>query len=151
MDLYEALRSSHDIQRTLCRRLHRVAEGERQGVFIDLRQELAAHAAAEERFLYCPILMYDGGLSVSRHALAEHHELDELVEELTSLRPKSTAWQTTARALSKKVHHHLKEEEQGFFQVSGKLLSATRKRQLGGAYAKDYSRMLKKLQAARVK
>ena len=36
---------------------------------------------AEERHLYVPLLMDDAGLSVSRHALADHHKAEELVEQ----------------------------------------------------------------------
>src|SRR3546814_18788143 len=73
-------RSSHETQRSLCRKLLRATSqsGRRGEIFRELRIELAAHAAAEERFLYAPILMDDMGLSPSRHALAEHHEIDEI-------------------------------------------------------------------------
>ena len=49
-----------------------------------------------------------------------------------------------ARELSHKVHHHLREEEKKFFQVSGKLLSQTAKVRLGREYAKDYQRLVEK-------
>jgi hypothetical protein len=45
------------------------------------------------------------------------------------------------------VHHHLREEESKFFQVSGKILGATAKKTLAAKYRKDYSRMLKVLAA----
>ena len=73
-NIYDALRESHATQRSLCRRLLRAKAGDtrRSELFQALRVELAAHAAAEERFLYAPILMDDMGLSPSRHALSEH-------------------------------------------------------------------------------
>lgn len=145
--LYDALRESHAIQRSLCRKLLRSsAHSERRiALFTDLRIELAAHAAAEERFLYAPILMDDMGLDVSRHALHEHHELDELVEKLQTSDHNGRGWMTHARKLSEKVHHHLREEEKKFFQVSGKILSRTRKAGLASQYRKDYLRMLETL------
>jgi len=54
----------------------------RQLLLRQLKVELMAHAAAEERFLYVPLLMEDGGLDASRHALHEHHQIDELLEDL---------------------------------------------------------------------
>lgn len=145
--LYDALRESHAIQRSLCRKLLRSsAHSERRiTLFTDLRIELAAHAAAEERFLYAPILMDDMGLDVSRHALHEHHELDELVEKLQVSDHNGRGWMANARKLSEKVHHHLREEEKKFFQVSGKILSRTRKAGLASQYRKDYQRMLETL------
>ncbi len=145
--IYDALRESHGIQRALCRKLLRSAPDSerRRDLFTQLRIELAAHEAAEERYLYVPMLMDDGGLNSSRHALHEHHELDELVEKLQE-NLGERGWMATAAALSKKVHHHLREEEQKFFQVSGKILGDPQKRALAGKYRRDYRRMHERLQ-----
>ena len=147
--IYDALHESHETPRSLCRRLLRSKPGtrERLDLFTALRIELAAHAAAEERFLYVPILMDDRGLNSSRHALHEHHEIDELIEDLQSLDPRYVAWLKKARELSEKVHHHLREEEKKFFQVSGRILSATKKMQLARQYRRDHARMRKELEA----
>ncbi len=145
--IYDALRESHQIQRSLCRKLllSKPHTERRIAIFTDLRIELAAHAAAEERYLYVPILMDDMGLSSSRHALHEHHEMDELVEQLQEGEPANRGWLATARKLSHKVHHHLREEEKKFFQVSGKILEEAQKLRLARQYRKDYARMLKVL------
>lgn len=147
--LYDALRESHETQRSLCRRLLRSRPGtrERLDLFTALRIELAAHAAAEERFLYVPILMDDRGLNSSRHALHEHHQIDELVEDLQSLDPRHAAWLKKARELSQKVHHHLREEEKKFFQVSGRILTAAKKTRLARQYRRDHARMRRELEA----
>jgi hypothetical protein len=73
--IFDAIRESHDLQRDLCRKLT-ASRGDlaaRQVLFLQLKVELMAHAAAEERHLYVPLLMEDGGLDSSRHALHEHH------------------------------------------------------------------------------
>ena len=49
--------------------------------------------------------------------------------------------------LSHEVHHHLREEERTFFQVTGRILSDTAKQQAARKYRKDYARMLAKLRA----
>lgn len=145
--IYDALHESHERQRTLCRKLTRarVDRAYRQALQKELRIELAAHAAAEERFLYAVILMDDAGLDASRHALHEHHEIDECVEKLQHADPEAEMWSQVAKSLSHEVHHHLREEETKFFQVSGKILSATQKTRLAGRYRRDYERMLKVL------
>ena len=148
-NIYDALRESHEIQRSLLAKLVRSKPGsrERLDLFTEVRHELQAHEAAEERFLYVPILMDDMGLLSSRHALHEHHQIDELVEDLQKLKPAEAAWLDKARELSKKVRHHLGEEEKKFFQVSGKILSAAQKTRLAKAYRKDYAKMHRKLAA----
>lgn len=145
--IYDALRESHRIQRSLCRKLllSKPHTQRRIALFTDLRIELAAHAAAEERYLYVPILMDDMGLDSSRHALHEHHEMDELVEQLQEEDTSSRGWLAIARKLSHKVHHHLREEEKKFFQVSGKILSEAQKLRLAKRYRQDYARMRKML------
>lgn len=147
--LYDALRESHATQRALLRRLLRSKPGTRArlDLFTDLRIELAAHEAAEERFLYVPMLLDDAGLSASRHALHEHHEIDELVEACQALDPTGEAWLDKARELSHEVHHHLREEEKKFFQVSGKVLSAAQKKRSAAGYRRDFVRMRRKLEA----
>ncbi|MCK9510811.1 MAG: hemerythrin domain-containing protein [Pigmentiphaga sp.] len=144
-NIYDALRESHELQRSLCRKLLRAAPSSerRQQIFRELRIELAAHAAAEERFLYAPMLMDDMGLNPSRHALAEHHEIDECVESLAEADEQGGSWLAKARQLSHEVHHHLKEEESKFFQISGKILTETQKERLAQRYLKDFARMKK--------
>lgn len=149
-NLFAALRVSHEIQRSLCLRLVRAKASQpaqRQALFQALKIELAAHEAAEERFLYAPILMDDHGLDASRHALSEHHQMDEMVEAMGELALDGEAWGEHAKELAHKVRHHLKEEEHRFFQVSGKILSETQIRTLAKRYERDYQRMLKKLAA----
>lgn len=149
INIYEALRQSHEVQRSLCRRLVRATPegGKREAILRELRIELAAHAASEERFLYAPILMDDLGLNSSRHALAEHHDIDECVEDLSDAEYEGGSWQAKAKKLSHEVHHHLKEEETKFFQMSGKILTDAQKTQLAKKYLADYERMKKKLAA----
>ena len=145
-NIYESLRASHKVQRSLCRKLLRAKEDmQKRAMLRDLRIELAAHAAAEERYLYAPILMDDMGLNSSRHALHEHHEIDECIEDFEGVKPSSARWDKLAHKLSEEVHHHLSEEEKKFFQVSGKILSDTQKQTLARRYEKDYERLKKKL------
>ena len=103
---------------------------------------MQAHETAEERHFYIPLMAFDNGVDLSRHAIAEHHEMDEMMEELDETEMSSPAWLATAKKLSDKVHHHLKEEEQKFFQMAGKLLSEKQKEQLAGEYEKEFNAQL---------
>ena len=147
-NIYDALRESHEIQRTLFRKLLRSKAGTRERIdlFTELRHEIEAHEAAEERYLYAPMLMDDTGLAASRHALHEHHQIDEQVENLQGLAAAGAAWIEKARELSHEVHHHLREEEKKFFQVSGKVLTDAQKVTLARQYRKDYQRMHRMLE-----
>lgn len=138
--IFEALRESHELQRTLALQVLETSGDtpERQALFKELREELAAHARAEDRHFYVPLMQHDTGIDLSRHAIAEHHEIDELVEDLEQADPSSPGWLATAKKLSEKVHHHLEEEEHKFFQMAGKLLTDRQKTALARDYRQDY-------------
>lgn len=142
MNIFEALRESHDKQRSLAKKLVETSghSEERKELFDLLKNELYAHSVAEDRYLYIPLMFDDVGLDITRHALAEHHEMDELVETLEETDMSSTSWLATAKQLSEKVHHHLKEEEHKFFQQAGKILADAEKEKLGKQYLAEYKK-----------
>ncbi|MCW8277983.1 hemerythrin domain-containing protein [Pseudomonas sp. PCH199] len=144
MNIFEALRESHERQRTYAKALVKTSGDtpERVEAYKQLKSELQAHETAEERHFYIPLMEFDNGVDLSRHAIAEHHEMDEMMEELDETEMSSPAWLATAKKLSEKVHHHLKEEEQKFFQMAGKLLDDKQKETLAGQYEKEYKAQL---------
>ena len=145
-NIYEALRQSHEIQRDLYSKLI-LTKGdseERDQLFTSLKIELAAHAAGEERNFLTPLLMLDAELNISRHAIAEHHELDELIEELEGIDYSSSAWLPKAKELAEMIEHHLHEEEHSFFQQSGKLLTEKEKIDFAKEYLAEYGRLKEK-------
>lgn len=141
MTIFDELRSSHEVQRSLARSLTngRASADKRRAAFLALANELDAHATAEERHLYVPLLMIDAGLSVSRHALADHHKAAKLVEELRGVDPTTDRFGELALQLSAEVRDHLDEEEHGTFQLAGKLLSKTKLRDLATGYRAEYA------------
>ena len=142
MTIFDDLRASHEIQRALARTMThaRASADNRRAAFLALAHELDAHAAAEERHFYVPLLMDDAGLSVSRHALADHHKAEQLVEQLRGVDPATDRFREISKQLSAEVRDHLDEEEHGTFQLAGKLLSNTRQQELARQYRAEYSK-----------
>jgi hypothetical protein len=149
MNLFELLRQSHAVQRRLCSRLMSARSSPRQrtAAFMQLKVELQAHAAAEERYLYVPLLMKDAGLKSSRHALAEHHEIEELCEALSVSDKGGGDWLQTLAELCERVRHHLKEEERKFFKVAGRELTERHKATLARRYQANLLAMRRKYAA----
>ena len=97
MNIFEALRVSHQTQRELTARLLATAAGtpEREQVFLQLKSELVAHETAEERCFYVPLFEHDQTVNAARHAIAEHHLMDEMVESLEDMDPATAQWQAS--------------------------------------------------------
>ena len=111
--IFEALRSDHETQRTLIDLLTKTegaSEG-REELFARLKEELTAHAAAEERYFYVPLMQHDLTQDQARHSVAEHKELDDFVEQLERYDMTAPQWLITARELADRLVHHLDEEE----------------------------------------
>lgn len=149
MNIFQALMVSHRTQRELYARL--LASGpstpEQQQVFEELKAELAAHETAEERCFYVPLFEHDQSVDLSRHAIAEHHVMDEMVEHLEKLDPHAAEWQECCRKLCDKIEHHLDEEEQKFFPQAGEVLSEEQKFALARDYEAEFATLRAKQEA----
>jgi hypothetical protein len=148
MTIFQALLVSHATQRELYGQLLASQPLEqRQRVFEELKRELAAHETAEERCFYVPLFQFDQSVDLSRHAIAEHHVMDEMVEHIEKTDPHSAEWQECARKLCDKIEHHLKEEEDKFFPQAGEVLSEEQKQQLGRDYEAEFNALRAKEEA----
>ena len=136
MQIFEALRIDHDKQRELIGQLTDT-EGnseQRQLLYKQVKQQLFDHAVAEERYFYVPLLKDDMTQEKSRHSIAEHHQLDEFIEQLDSTPMDSPQWLKIAKDLRHKLLHHLEEEERQIFQLAGKVLTSAEKKELAEHY-----------------
>ena len=107
--IFEAVRDDHDTQRTLVSILVET-EGDSDGrreVFDKIRREMNAHAAAEERYFYVPLMESDVAQEHARHSVAEHKELDDHLEQLEQYDMSAPQWLLTAREMSERVIDHL--------------------------------------------
>lgn len=142
MNIFEAIRKDHDTQRELCRLVTSTSgdSKERKEMWEKLKHELQIHADAEERTFYSPLIHNDMMQEHARHGIAEHHEMDELMEKVNETDMDSPAWLVYAKQLCEKVEHHLDDEEHSFFQLAGKVFTETQKTSI----AKDYLEEMKK-------
>ena len=143
MNIFEALRQDHEKQRLLLKILVETHgdTAARREYFDELKDELERHATAEERHFYVPLMDDDKAVELSRHGIAEHHEIDELVEKLDGTAFSSPAWLRFLKQLKEQVEHHLDDEEQEFFQIAGRILNEKQKKALGEAYRNEMSEL----------
>jgi hypothetical protein len=146
MNIFQALIVDHEKQRALCAQVlaAKQASDESLRLFEDLKSELAAHETAEERFFYVPLFEHDSTVDASRHAIAEHHEMDEMVEDIEKIDPHAAEWMEGLRKLCEKVEHHLKEEEDKFFPQAGEVLTDEQKLALAEEYRAEHAALLER-------
>ena len=150
MDIFEALLQSHQRQRAHCQKLlDGIGEpDEHRKAFGELKTEMAAHETAEERAFYVPLIEHDETVDPARHGIAEHHEMDEMVEDVEKCGEGSAEWLEAVGKLVHKVYHHLDEEEQKFFPQARKVLDAQQQQELGALYLSEHDRLYEKEEQA---
>ena len=143
MNIFETLRADHDRQRAMLDELVETHgdTAERDEIFRRVKRELHDHAAAEERCFYIPLMESDLTQDKARHGVAEHHEIDELVEKLQETPHDSPGWLAHAKHLRELVNHDLDDEEHGVFQMAGKVLSEKSKTELAGEFRGERERL----------
>lgn len=146
MDIFDALLQSHQQQRAICQRLlSAIGEPEQRRQALDeLKVEMAAHETAEERMFYVPLFAHDETVDAARHGIAEHHEMDEMVEDLEQADPGSPEWLESIGKLVQKLEHHLQEEEEKFFPQAREVLSRGQQKALGEPYREEHERLAAK-------
>lgn len=144
MKIFEALRQDHEKQRLLLKILAETSgnTAARREYFEELKTQLESHAIAEERHFYTHLLEKDSTVDLTRHGIAEHHEIDELLSKLDETDMSSPAWLRHLKNLQEKVEHHLADEEQEFFQVAGNVLNDRQKTKLAEEYQKEMKQEL---------
>lgn len=96
---------------------------DRVRLFKELVLEIKGHAAAEEQALWSTVLRNPETTEDARHAVAEHHEMDELLADLAARDMASSGWLRRFAKAREEYLHHIREEEQEQFVAAEKQLS----------------------------
>jgi hypothetical protein len=116
-DIFARLREDHDRHRALLALLARTDGGEdRRELFEEFTLEVKGHAAAEEQALYSTMMRKPQTTDEVRHSVAEHHEIEELLNDLAATGIASGEWMDKFRKLDHDYRHHIAEEEDEHFQ-----------------------------------
>jgi iron-sulfur cluster repair protein YtfE (RIC family) len=132
MSLYAEIKSDHDRHRDLMKRILNTSgdSAERQTLWQRFRNDLEAHAAAEEQSLYAELIAEEQSQPQARHSVAEHKESSDLVEKLDAMEMSNPAWLQAFQTLANDLEHHMSEEEQDVFDVSKAMIGDTRAEEL---------------------
>ncbi len=146
--IFGRLVEDHDRHRALLAMIGQTApkSPERAALFTEFCREVKGHAAAEEQALWSTVLRKPETTEFGRHAVAEHHVLDEMMADLAARDPATKLWATRFEGLKEKYLHHIKEEEQEQFVESEKHLTDKDQR-----YMRKVFNLRKKAEKAAVK
>jgi hypothetical protein len=123
--IFERLKQDHDKHRDLLDRIGAThgESDERSRLFVELTKELKGHAAAEEQALYSTMMRKPETTDETRHSVAEHHEIDEMLNDLAATDMASGAWLTKFKSFDHRYRHHIEEEEDEHFPDFSKYLT----------------------------
>ncbi len=125
-DIFNRLKKDHDTHRDLLSKIEQThgESPERKDLFETLTLELKGHAAAEEQALYSTMMRKPPTTGETRHSVAEHHEIEEMLNDLAATDMATGAWLTKFKQLQHDYLHHIDEEEDEHFPDFAKHLTA---------------------------
>lgn len=116
-DIFDRLKQDHDDHRALLDKLAKTdgSSEERKQLFEQFTLEVKSHASAEEQALYSTMLRKPPTTDETRHSVAEHHELNETLNDLAATDMATDEWSEKFKQLDHDYRHHIEEEEDEHF------------------------------------
>lgn len=115
-EIFDRLKDDHNDHRKLLEKLGSAkGKDERRKLLEQFTKDVKSHAAAEEQALYSTMLRKPPTTDETRHSVAEHHELNEALNDLAATDMDSPEWKTKFEQLEHDYRHHITEEEEDHF------------------------------------
>jgi hemerythrin superfamily protein len=109
-DVIELLTAQHKLVDELFEKLEK-GEGNRRLLFTELADNLAAHAAVEEKVFY-PAIMAKDTQSLLQESVEEHLAIKRVLADLIGMTPDDEMFKAKLKVLKEQVSHHAHEEEE---------------------------------------
>ena len=115
--IFDRLIEDHDKHRELLKQMAKTEgdSAERRELLERFTKEVKSHAAAEEMALYSTMLRKPPTNDETRHSVAEHHEIEEALNDLAATDMGSSAWLQKFKDFDHQYRHHINEEEEDHF------------------------------------
>lgn len=150
VSIYTVLQGEHreiDIMLKTMEKIPEALDSSRESMVERLRDELLSHAHAEERTVYRLLRSKAADKEDVEHAVHEHQEIEQLVDELLITDPLSGEWTEIVARLKHTVEHHVEEEESTLFDELKELLNEDQARDLAHDFLKAKEKEVEVLQA----
>jgi hemerythrin-like domain-containing protein len=124
--IYDRLKSDHDTHRALLANLAETSgdSSDRRKLWRRFYYDVGAHAAAQEEAFYAPLMEASKGQPKARHLVLEHHERDEMIQDVEGMDFSSPGWLARFKTMRDRYEHPIDEEENEIFETARKVLGA---------------------------
>jgi hemerythrin superfamily protein len=151
MHVLKLLKKDHSTVQSLISRFERAGKSayeKRNELFAEIRRELQLHSKAEEEIFYPALKAFNGeGRVLVSEALKEHKDIDQLLTQISRLKPSDKNYDDKMETLIENVEHHVEEEEGQIFRFAEKNCSEEQLEDLG-RQIEDRKRILDQQMAA---
>ncbi|MCB9667209.1 MAG: hemerythrin domain-containing protein [Myxococcales bacterium] len=119
----ELLKDQHDEVKDLFEQIESSSGQEKQSLFREIADNLAAHMTIEEEVFY-PAAYAKQTKDLLTEAVEEHLGLKRLIRDLLTMQPGDPQFDAKVKVLKEQVEHHVEEEEEDLFEKVTKDMSA---------------------------
>lgn len=135
MDAVQLLTADHNRVRGLFKQARSAREADDISKLTALAQkirtELEIHTRIEEEIFYPEVEAASSELAeMVAEGLEEHHVVDHLIEEMSTLDPSDDTWSAKLTVVMENVEHHAEEEEEEMFPEVRSTLGRSRLEEL---------------------
>ncbi|MFN8622194.1 MAG: hemerythrin domain-containing protein [Chloroflexota bacterium] len=138
MDAIQMLKADHDKVKQLLTELESTTERgvkRRTELFATIKAELTVHEVIEEEIFYPALKEHPKAKDIVLEGYEEHHVVDLLMGELSSLDVSDETWGAKATVMKENVEHHIEEEEGDMFKAARQVFDAAELKELGDRMA----------------
>lgn len=120
----------------------------REELFMEIKKQLIGHAKAEEREFYSVLKKHEETRELAENAIEEHQEVEETLQQLSSMDFASDEWAEMFEELVEDVEEHVEEEEQELFPKAQEVLDNQRAKEIEGRYLTEKKRVMEQMAKA---
>ena len=135
MNVLKILKKDHSTVQALFGKFDRAGKSayeKKSELFAQIRRELQLHSRAEEEIVYPALKAMNGeGRRLISEAVKEHKQVDELLMQISRLKPTDKNFDEKMETLIENVDHHIEEEEGEIFRFAEENCSEEQLEELG--------------------
>lgn len=144
MEAIQLLKHQHGEVEKLFKEIEACEDDEREEIrrlFVELADNLAAHAEIEEQFFY-PAVKMKQTEDIVQHSVEEHFQMKQLLARMLDMEPGEGEFLQLCAELKETVMDHVEEEQDEMFPMVKKLFTRDELVSLGGEMQAKFDELI---------